>query len=169
LPEEFEDVDPSFHHHPKEDFSEFIEGDVRLKLLLGRAFGRVSPVKVHSDLFYLEAKMPENSQLNLDVEGRESAAYLLRGRLRIAGQEIEAGSMVVFNQNPEIQALSEAHIIFLGGPPLPKRHIYWNFVASSAERIEAAKQAWCNGPGESRFPKIPGDDQDYIPLPGDAF
>lgn len=168
LPEEFEDVDPSFHHHPKEEFSEFSEGDVRLKLLLGRAFGRVSPVKVHSDLFYLEAKMPENSRLKFDVEGREAAGYLLTGRLRIDGQQIEPGSMVVFNQNPEIHALSEAHIMFLGGPALPRRHIYWNFVASSAERIEAAKQAWRNGPAEGRFPKIPGDDQDYIPLPGDA-
>jgi hypothetical protein len=96
--------------------------------------------------------------------------YVVDGLVRIANQNIEQYSMAVCVQGEQmtIEALEESHLMLLGGKSVGKRYIYWNFVASSEEKIEKAKADWAHGPGINRFPKIPGDDQEYIPLPADA-
>lgn len=169
LPKEFEEIAPNFTHYPSPSLPEFKVGEVELKLLLGKMFDHESPVKIHSDLFYLNAKLPKGSHLAVPVNEQEVAAYIVGGKVRIYDQEIEQFSLVIAEENKmmTIEAIEETHLMLLGGKPVGERFIYWNFVASSEEKIEKAKLDWLQGPGDkgSRFPKIPGDDREYIPLP----
>lgn len=169
LPDDKEEMAPSFIHYPADTMPEFEKDNVKLKLLVGTAFDHQSPVKVQSDLFYLHAKCPKGSTLTLPLHGKEGAAYLVEGHVHINNQEMEQHTMAVGKKcgSLVIEAIEDSELMLLGGSPLGQRFIYWNFVASSEEKIEKAKSEWSKGPGQpgSRFPKIPGDDQEFIPLP----
>lgn len=169
LPREFEDSAPSFVHHPSDSLPSFTMENVDLRLLLGSAFGLKSPVQVHSNLFYLEGKFPAGSKLEFPTEGRETALYLVEGRVRIDGTELEPCSMAVLGNadSVTIEALGPSRMMLLGGTPVGERFIFWNFVSSSEENIAAAATEWKKGPGGKRFPRIPGDDREFIPLPED--
>lgn len=169
LPEQYEEVAPEFSHYKAETLPEFNLGSVQLKLLLGRVFEYKSPVKIHSDLFYLEVKIPEETEFNFDLEGRDGAVYVVDGEVSVNQRLIQPHTMVV-NQRCKkfnIKGSKNSHLMLLGGTPVGKRYIYWNFVSSSQEKIEQAKMDWANGPGipGSRFPKVPHDDKEFIPLP----
>jgi len=169
LPDEHEETAPSFSHHPKETLPEFTVGEARIKLLLGRLFGRQSPVPVHSDLFYAEARLAAGESLELMVEGREAAVYVVDGNIRIAGDDATCSEMAIgkTGENLPIEALSDAHLMLIGGRPVGDRLIYWNFVTGSSDRLLEAKRLWAQGPApdNDRFRPIPGDDQEFIPLP----
>jgi redox-sensitive bicupin YhaK (pirin superfamily) len=169
LPKESEDIAPSFRHYSAEVIPEFNINQTKVKLLLGAMFGYKSPVVVNSDLFYLDIQLQKGIKFDVPLQGQECAVYVVQGNVIIDDQVIAANSMVVL-QNDEsftIDPTEDTRLLILGGKPLEKRFIYWNFVSSSEEKIEQAKLAWENGPGEagSRFPKIPNDHEDYIPLP----
>lgn len=164
LPQEFEEVAPEFHHHSAASLPAFEINQVALKLIAGTAYGYTAPVKVFSPLFYVEARMPAGTQLQLPLEYAERALYLVSGELRIGDAVIQPRSMPVFVEAADvhISASSDAHLVLLGGDALPgRRHIYWNFVSTSEARIEAAKSDWKAG----RFAKVPGDEEEFIPLP----
>lgn len=169
LPEKFEEIPPSFSHHPAQTLPEFKIDNVELKLLLGELLGKKSPVQIHSPMFYLEAKMPKGSELKVPVLGQESAVYVVDGLVNVHGDTLKRFSMAVQKTGFDIVATAEqdSHLMILGGEPLGPRHMFWNFVSSSKEKLEEAKAHWRLGPGAvgSRFGKIPGDDQEYIPLP----
>jgi redox-sensitive bicupin YhaK (pirin superfamily) len=172
LPNEFEEIDPSFSHHPKETLPELKIGDAHVKLLLGSCLGGVSPVPVHSDLFYAEIKLPADSTLSIPADGRESAIYVVKGQLEIDGHVINVNEMAVSKTGIDLPILakSNAHFMILGGSPVGERFIYWNFVSSSKERLEEAKSLWARGPHAKnpRFLTIPGDNNEFIPLPIDT-
>lgn len=169
LPREHEETAPSFSHHPKETLPEFKKGEAKIKILLGRAFGKVSPVKIYSDLFYVEINLAKGSSLTLPVEGRESALQIISGSVSIEGQEVKASEMAVGKTGEDltILAVEDSHVMAIGGSSVGERFLYWNFVSSSKERLEEAKANWSEGPhsDNSRFHPIPGDDQEFIPLP----
>lgn len=169
LPKEFEEIAPSFSHYPAASLPEFNIGAARLKLLLGTAFEQQSPVKVHSDLFYLEVKLPKGAELNFPLHGREGAAYVVAGNVEINGKQIDQYAMAVGKKcgSLALTALEDSQVMLLGGKSVGERFIFWNFVASSEEKIAQAKLDWQAGPGDegSRFPKIPHDDREFIPLP----
>lgn len=168
LPEELEDIEPSFKHYPASEIPEFHIDGVKLRLLLGKAFDRISPVKVHSDLFYIEVDMPQGSALRFKADGRELAAYIVDGAITANDTEISHCRMAVLNAGEDLvmQALEKSKVMLLGGQSVGSRHIFWNFVSSSKEKLETAKQDWRQGPHtESRFLPIPDDDQEFIPLP----
>ncbi len=171
LPEEYENTSPSFTHYPQDVLPEFKIGECSLKLLLGSAFNHNSPVNVHSEIFYVDIKMPKGSQLSFPLEGREGAIYVVKGKVNVNEKIIYQYAMAVGRKcgTLAIDALEDTQIMLLGGASLGKRYIYWNFVSSSQQNIEQAKLAWQSGPGDadSRFPHVPGDDKDYIPLPDD--
>ena len=173
LPEEREEGAPSFVHHPKSNLPEFSVGDVKCKLLLGAAFGRSSPVAIDSDLFYLQARVPRGARFEFPVaRDHESALYAVAGCVRVGDQQIDATSMAIGKTGRalEIEALEDAHLMLIGGRALGPRELFWNFVSSSRERLEAAKREWAPGPREAsaRFKPIPGDDREFIPLPIDG-
>ncbi len=168
LPEKYEEVDPSFKHHAADSLPEFDVNGVQMKILLGHAYGHASPVGVHSDFYYVDVHIPKGKTLLLPNDGRESAAYVVSGKVRAEENLVEGFSMIVLKNNESlILAVEEdSHVLLLGGSTVGKRYIYWNFVSSSEERIEEVKKQWAMGPGYSpRFGKIEGDDRDFIPLP----
>lgn len=167
LPEEHENTAPTFHHHPANTLPEFEENGVKLKLLLGKAFGHSSPVAIHSELFYLDARFPAGTSLTVPCQGCELAVYVASGEAEVENQVAPQFTMAVAKAGEDlhVKATKESRLMILGGRPVGKRHMFWNFVSSSAAQLDQAKIDWGNGPGNSRFPKVPGDDQEYIPLP----
>lgn len=166
LPKASEETAPEFSHYPKSSIPEFIENGVRLRLLAGRAFGRQSPVKTFSDLCYLEAKIPKGAVVELPSEGRELGAYIVQGKVKIGDQVFDPLEMVVGADGSalHVEAVDDAHVMIVGGEAMDSpRRLYWNFVSSSQTRIEAAKKDWKEG----RFPLVPGDSEEFIPLPED--
>ena len=165
LPQSDEETEPSFHHHGAETLPSLEIDGVRLRLIAGSAYGETSPVKVFSPTFYLAAEMPAGASLSLPSEHDERAAHVAEGAVTVAGQSLKAGQMAVFAAGTEItlQALADSRVMLLGGAAMDgKRHIWWNFVSSSKERIEQAKADWAEG----RFDAVPGETE-FIPLPED--
>jgi redox-sensitive bicupin YhaK (pirin superfamily) len=164
LPTSHEQIAPEFQHHPADTLPEFELNGVQLRLLAGSAYGRTSPVRIYSPLFYLEAALPAGSTLNLPEEHEQRGVYVLSGALSCEGEALEARSLGIFKPGgaPSVRAESASRILLLGGaPPDGPRYIEWNFVSSSRERIEQAKRDWQAG----LFPKVPGDEIEFIPLP----
>jgi len=169
LPAEYESVEASFVHHPSQTLPKFNVGEAQLKLLIGKAFGQKSPVVTHSELFYLEGRFPAGAKLDFPAHGNEAAVYVVAGKVKVDGQDVEPYSMVVAKKGDDmtIEAQEPSHVMILGGQPVGERFIYWNFVASSKEIIEKAKIEWKSGPNATSvgFKPIPGDDSEFIPLP----
>lgn len=164
LPKEEEECAPGFFHHAADSLPEFALPGVSLRLLAGRAYGYEAPVRISSPLFYMAVTMQAGSVLELPNEYRERALYLLDGQLRIGGALVEERTLPVFHAGDRImvEAQSPATLMLLGGEPLAEaRYIDWNFVSSSQERIEQAKEDWRG----QTFGVIPGDEQEFIPLP----
>jgi hypothetical protein len=166
LPKTFEETEPGFEHYGADALPILEEPDRRLRVIAGEWHGARSPVKTHSALFYVDARLAAGATLSLSPDYPERAIHVAAGRIEIAGDVFEAGRMLVFRDgNPIIlRALDASRLMLLGGEPLDgPRHIWWNLVSSTTERIEQAKADWKAG----RFPKVPGDSE-FIPLPEDA-
>ena len=168
LPEKAEETDPLFEHQPKEALP-VIEGEGKhVRLILGSAYGERAPVKTFNEMFYADAALKAGAKLPLEAGQEDRAVYVLAGAIAVAGERFEAGRMMVFRPGDAItvEALEDARLMLLGGETLGPRYIWWNFVASSREKIDAAKEAWREGDWEhGRFHLPPGDDQEHIPLP----
>jgi redox-sensitive bicupin YhaK (pirin superfamily) len=164
LPLAHEEVEPEFHHHPAADLPCLEVAATQVRVLAGGAFGVRSPVKTLSPLFYVDAVMPSGSELPLPDEYEERAAYVVSGSVACGHERAERGRMLVLASGVRatLRAVSDARVALIGGAPIDgERHIFWNFVSSSEARIEQAKRHWREG----RFPKVPGDEQEFIPLP----
>lgn len=164
LPIEHEEVEPSFSHHPGSTLPTRAEDGVELRVLAGSAYGVRSPVEILSPLFYVDAILEPESELALPIEHAERAVYVVQGAVGCGAEQAEAGRMLVFapRANVVLRAKRASRIVLLGGAPLEGRRIIdWNFVSSSNERIAQARRDW----KEDRFPKVPGDDVEFIPLP----
>lgn len=169
LPREHEETEPSFKHHPAETLPTFNLGQAKFKILLGSLANFSSPVNVHSKMFYLEGKIPRGEIVKLATHGHEAAFYVVTGRARAESLIVETHEMFVVSEDQDlvVEAIEDLHVMVIGGEPLGARLIFWNFVSSSAEKIEEAKADWKRGPGVegSRFKKVPGDETEFIPLP----
>lgn len=163
LPPELEECEPSFAHHPAETLPEKTVDGVALKLILGDAYGMVSPVKADWPIFYLHAEFPAGTALAMTDAHRERAIYIVSGAVEIAGAEYAPGQLVVLKEGAPARIVAKAptRAMLLGGAPLPgARTIWWNFVSSDKARLERAKESWKSG----GFPKVPGETE-FIPLP----
>jgi redox-sensitive bicupin YhaK (pirin superfamily) len=163
LPTAHEESAPSFYHHPANTMPERTVSGVELRVLAGGAYGLSSPVACLSPLFYVDATMPAGSELELPNEHQERAVYVVSGAVQCAGERAEIGRMLVVGSGTNVvRAETSARIVLVGGAPLDgERHIDWNFVSSSKERLMQARRDWKEG----RFPKVPGDEVEFIPLP----
>lgn len=164
LPKQHEETEPAFHHHPADALPQLDVGGVPVKLLAGSAYGATAPVSTFSPMFYAEAKLRAGTQLPLPTEHAERAAYLVSGSIGCGDDRFEAPRMLVFHGGgaPVLRAETDAHLMLVGGAPLDgPRHLWWNFVSSRPERLEQAKADW----KAQRFPKVPGDEDEFIPLP----
>lgn len=164
LPQQDEEVAPEFHHHPAETLPSIERDGVRLRVLAGSAYGVESPVRTFSALFYVDASLEPGFELELPTEHQERAVYVVDGAIRCGAERANRGRMLVFSPGVPValEAETPARLMLLGGAPIDgERHIYWNFVSSKRERIEQAKRDWSEG----RFPKVPGDELESVPLP----
>ncbi len=170
LPDAKEEVDAAFEHHAKEALP-LLEGEGKaLRLILGRAYGERAPVTTFSDMFYIDAQLEPGSALPLPDDHEDRGLYVVSGSIEIAGDSFDAGRMMVFRPSDPITVKAGpvgARLMLLGGETLNgPRYIWWNFVASSKEKIEAAKHAWAEGDWDhGRFKLPPGDTSEFIPLP----
>jgi hypothetical protein len=164
LPRAHEEAEPSFEHHPADAIPTQSREGVWLRVIAGSAYGMTSPARVFSPLFYVEAQIECGAALPLPHEHAERAAYIVEGRVLCDGQPYESGSMLVFREGVPVRLHAEqaSRIALVGGAPLDgERHVWWNFVSSRPQRIEQAKDDWKG----RRFPTVPGDEQEFIPLP----
>ncbi|WP_377506118.1 pirin family protein [Octadecabacter sp. R77987] len=170
LPEEREDDPATFIHASAADLP-VLEGEGKeVRLILGTAYGETAPVQTPSEMFYLDATLAAGAAIPLPDNHEDRGAYVLEGAVDVAGQRFDAGRMMVFRPGDQVSLRAGdqgARIMLLGGATLNgPRHIWWNFVASSRDKIDAAKEAWRAGDwANGRFQLPAGDNQEHIPLP----
>jgi hypothetical protein len=170
LPEREEDAAPSFEHHPKDALPTLEAEGALLRLILGAAYGARAPASVFSETFYVDAALDPGARLPLPDEHEDRGLYIVEGAVTVAGQTFEAGRMLVFRPGDSITigaGDAGARLLLLGGATLGgPRYIWWNFVASSRDRIDAAKEAWRRADwGKGLFDLPPDDRDEFIPAP----
>lgn len=166
LPEEVEEIAPSFAHFSGNDALPLYEQDgFRARLILGSGFGAKAAAPVHSPLFYAHWELAAGRRAGLPAEYSERAAFIASGEVEIDHQTHGGGTMLVFEPGQTIvfSALSDAVIMLLGGEPVGERFIEWNFVSSRRERIEVAKADW--KAGRMKLPDL--DAQEFIAAPAE--
>lgn len=165
LPLHDEDTEPSFTHHPQTTIPRFQINGADVTLVAGKAFGKSSPVQTFSPLFFMDVQLEAGQIFEFDPGTQELAFYIIKGKLFLNEKSILPDQFIILDKDSslKIQAEEKTQVIVLGGEAFPEpRHIYWNFVSSSKEKIEAAKQQWREG----SFPQVPGE-VDIIPLPAE--
>lgn len=164
LPAGCEDIEPSFQHFDAESLPSVADRGIRARVIAGSAFGARAPVDTLTGWFYVEVALEAGIPAPLDPDYDERAVYIVEGEIEIAGDRFEAPRLLIFRPGDRItlRATRPSRMMLLGGDTMDgPRHIWWNFVSSSRERIEQAKEDWKSG----RFPPVPGETE-FIPLPG---
>lgn len=161
LPEEHEETEPAFYHHPSESIPALTVDGVPVRVLIGSAYGATSPVMTYIDTLYIEAHLQPGQNLVLPAS-KERALYIASGSVRIEEVSVEQHDMAVLTDDLiGIAAIKDSRIAMIGGENPGERFISWNFVSSRKERIQQATADWQAG----RFPKVPGDEEEFIPFP----
>lgn len=166
LPKAAEETDPAFIHIGKQDLP-LVEGEgVRARIIAGGMFGKTSPLETASPAIYVDLAMTVGATVTVPAEHEDRALYVASGTVSAGGRRFEAGQLIVLQAGVpvDVRAEADARALLLGGEPMEgPRHIWWNFVSSSRERLEQAKEDWRQG----RFDTVPGDAEEFIPLPGE--
>lgn len=164
LPSDAEDTDPFFQHVPAADIPTGESDGHRWTLVAGDLGASRSPVRAASPLLYAIFELQPGAPLELP-EATERGLYVVSGAVRCGGEEAEPGTMLVLEPGPcTVEASDDARVALVGGEPVGKRFIEWNFVSSTQEAIEEAKRQW-QEEDTRRFPLVPGDEDERIPLP----
>lgn len=163
LPEAAEEIEPEFLHYPSASLPALTLQAVPVRVLIGTAYGVSSPVKTLSPTLYIEADLQAGQSLALPEGVSELGIYVASGQLQLGEQNLDVYTLTALDSpyQGELVAQSASRIAIIGGAPLGKRYMWWNFVSSRKERIEEAKLEWKN----RSFPLVPGDEQEFIPLP----
>ena len=170
LPESHEDMEPTFEHHAREALPLITDDGISARLILGHAYGETAPATLYSEAFYLDVTLAPGARFPLPDNHEDRGLYITEGSVSIAGQTFGAMQMMVFRPGDKITVAAGpqgARLMALGGATLGgPRHVWWNFVASSRERIEQAKEEWrAANWGQGLFDLPVGDDGEFIPLP----
>ncbi len=163
LPQAAEEIAPSFQHYAADQLPTVTDSGFSARIIAGTVLGQSSPVAMVSPWFYAEVSMAAGASVPLDPDHEERAVYLVEGEIAIAGERFTSPRLLVFRPGDRItlRALQPSRVMLLGGDALEgPRYIWWNFVSSSKERIEQAKQDWKTG----RFATVP-QEHEFIPLP----
>ena len=161
LPTGKEECAPAFVHYPAEVLPESARDGVHVRVIMGSFGTDASPVTTHSPSLYLDCTLEVDATLKVPAAA-ELAVYVVGGKIGVDGKAYSEGTMLVARagQSLGFEAIEKSRVMVIGGDPVGARHIWWNFVSSSRERIETAKADWL---GE-RFPTVPGETE-FIPLP----
>lgn len=164
LPDHKEEMAPVFENTASALLPEFSTEGVNGRVVIGDFEGHRAPVTTFHDTLYVDLRLEPGARIRIPADAEERAIYVLEGNVVISGDRFPSDRLLVFRPGDEIVVASEqgAHFMLFGGASLgSKRYIWWNFVSSSKERIEQAKEEWKTG----RFDIVPGDDKEFIPLP----
>ncbi|SEW16365.1 hypothetical protein SAMN04488515_1350 [Cognatiyoonia koreensis] len=170
LPDKKEDMAADFIHAGRDALPLLEAEGKQVRLILGEAYGEQAAVATPSEAFYMDVTLDPDAAIPLPSNHEDRGAYVLSGSVTVAGQTFDGGKMMVFRPEDSISMKAGpegARLMLLGGATMEtERFIWWNFVASSRDRIDAAKEAWRAGDWKhGRFQLPPGDDEDFIPLP----
>lgn len=163
-PQSHEQGDPGFVHAGKSQLPTFDENDMHGRVIMGAYQGVRSPVSTQWETLYVDIRANQNALIPFPASVEERALFVVSGRLEVEGHTFDQGQMLVLGPKKDItfRATSPSHVMLLGGATMDgPRHIWWNFVASDKDLIEDAKTRWKTG----SFPTVPGDEDEYIPLP----
>jgi redox-sensitive bicupin YhaK (pirin superfamily) len=164
LPSSKEEIDPAFEHVAKADLPLIEDGASHARVVMGRLWGRSSPVTCHSETIYADIHLVPGGAMPIDPEADERAIYVAEGEAELDGLALERSALYVLRPGiaATLRSRTGAHVMLCGGAPLDgPRHVWWNFVSSRRERIQQAKEDWRAG----RFVLPPDDHDEYIPLP----
>ena len=165
LPDEKEEIDPQFDNTAADELPEIEADGAKARVVIGRFGGAQSPVRTFTDTLYVDVRLAPGAAFPLDADWEERAVYTLEGEIDIAGDEFGPDRLLGFRAGDALKITAGgqgAHFMLFGGASLDSpRHIWWNFVSSSKERIEQAKEEWKS----RRFDIVPGDEEEFIPLP----
>jgi redox-sensitive bicupin YhaK (pirin superfamily) len=169
LPAAYEETEPGFTHYAEADLPTLDAEGKRVRLMVGQAWGLRSPVRTFSDTIYADVTLDPAAALPVDAAHEERAVYVVAGTADIVGDRFAAGQFVVLRPGDRITIRNDAseatRVAIIGGETMDgPRHIWWNFVSSRRERIEQAKVDW----KARRFATVPGDTEEFIPLPDDS-
>jgi len=162
LPEHMAELEPSFTHVKKHELPHSIHEGVMMRLIVGEAYGLSSPVKSYLPMFYIDVAASKDSKITKPHPTHETAIFPISGKVEVNGITYGAGEFVLLDEaDSDVTMIECGRFIMLGGEKFEQvPHVHWNFVSFSKQRIEQAKDDWQNG----RFPSIPGDDKEFIPL-----
>ena len=164
LPREHAEVAPDFIHMKHQDLPHSIYQGVTARLIIGEAYGMVSPIKTFSPMFLLDVTAHDGDSVVRPNPEHECLMYLATGSASVGGLEVNSGDTLLVDAKDDILVSGFSRMILFGGVAWPEApHLYWNFVSFAQDRIEQAKQDWKRG----RFPTVPGDARESIPLPDD--
>jgi len=164
LPQTDAEIAPEFHHHERATLPTIRQPGMEAVLIAGSAYGQQSPVKVFAPMFLLEVQLVAGAELAVPQEHLERGVFVVDGAVRWGELEVAATQMAVQTgpSAPPLRANENSKLLLFGGAPLDgERHLWWNFVASTKERIEQAKLDW----QAQRWGKVTGDEDEFIPLP----
>ena len=163
LPEDLEEIEPAFAHTPAAELPEIHQEGAVIRVIMGEAYGHSSPVTSYSPTLYLDCNLEPDAEVALPDNYEELAFYVASGEVRLGDRAAGEGVMLVAcpGASLSIKASVASRVMVVGGKSLGRRHIEWNFVSSSRERLEQAKVEWADG----GFTRIDGDEE-FIPLPG---
>jgi len=164
LPDGKEEIDPAFEHVAKEDLPLVETGDISARVIMGSLWGVTAPTTQHAATIYADILMNAGATIPIDAEADERAILVALGKASLDGEPLDTHSLYVLKpgQSMTLKAESDCRVMLLGGEAFTTpRHVWWNFVSSSRERINQAKADW----KARTFPIVPGDDQEFIPIP----
>ncbi|MFG1201716.1 pirin family protein [Xanthobacter aminoxidans] len=167
LPRALEETSPDFLHADSAALPVVADGGVKARVILGSAFGATSPVALASPATYVEIQLAAGAHVPVDPTHEDRALFTLEGEVEVDGTAFPAGQMLVIRRGvaTSVRARTPARLMLVGGEPLEgPRYIWWNFVSSSLDRLDAAKASWREG----RFDLIPMDHDEFIPAPDDG-
>ncbi|TIQ47245.1 MAG: pirin family protein [Mesorhizobium sp.] len=169
LPCRHEEAAADFAHYSEPEIPRTCARGVEFTLIAGASDGLVSPVRTFSDTVFAEIVLTSGARYQVKPGHRERAVYVVAGEVEIVGRpgSFREAELILLEPGAEIvlkaPAFHSTRLMLLGGEPFSEpRHVYWNFVSSSTERIEQAKTDW----RERRFPEVPGEEE-FTPLPED--
>lgn len=163
LPASEEDCEPRFDHYPSDQLPTRTDGELTIRLIVGKAFGLESPIPFPHPIAYADCEANGATTVTIEPGFSERALYIAIGAMTIEGKTYDAGTMLILKPDIEVTATLDkgSRMMFVAGEPYAEpRHIWWNFVSSRLERIEQAKAQWRN----QEFGEVPGESE-FIPLP----
>lgn len=165
LPDGKEEVDPAFEHAAQDELPLIDDGQVSARVIMGSLWGASSPITQHAATIYADIAMKAGSAIPIEAEADERAVVVALGDASLDGEMLDRYSLYILKPGEAmtLRAASDARVMLLGGEAFTTpRHLWWNFVSSSRDRINEAKHDW----KDRKFPLVPGDSEEYIPLPG---